>query len=161
MFYKKNRVSLDVFSCATGITRQLRDVKDQVFSVGSMGPGVVVYPTSNTIVSPVDGTVEAVFATNHCVGIRTKEDFEIIIHVGVDTIKMEGEGFKTFVKKGDLVKVGEPIIEADFDLIGKKGYKKDVLLLLHGPREKSEILEEVEPGLEINVGELAFKATMK
>lgn len=160
MFYKKNKATLDVFSCVDGITRQLRDVKDTVFSLGAMGNGTVIYPTSNEIFSPVEGTVEVVYKTNHFVGIRTDNGFEVIIHVGVDTIKMNGEGFKSFVKKDDVVKVGTKILEVDFDLVAEKGFPKDVLLILHGPREKTSIIEEIEPGLEVKHGELVFKAIL-
>lgn len=161
MFYKKNKIITEVFSCVDGITRQQRDVKDQVFSVGAMGFGTVIYPVSSTITSPVKGKVEAVFPTKHFIGIRTDEGFEIIIHVGVNTIKLEGEGFETFVKQGDLVEIGDKLLEVDFDLIEQRGYSKDVLLLLHGPRENSEILEEIEPGLEVRAKDLVFKVAMK
>lgn len=161
MFYRKSKVSIDVYACADGITRQLRDVKDPVFSVGSMGFGTVIYPTTNLITSPVNGTVEAIFKTNHFIGIMTKEGFEIIIHAGVDTIKMEGDGFKSLVQKGDVVEVGAPLLEVDFDKVRKNGYSSDILLLLHGPREKTIIIEEIEPGLEVKRGDLVFKAIFK
>lgn len=160
MFYKKNKESIYLYSCVDGITRQLRDVKDTAFSIGSMGEGVVVYPTSNNVYSPVEGTIKVIFNTNHCLGIKTDNGFELLIHIGIDTIKMQGEGFKTFVNEGDKVEIGTKLFEVDFELIKKNNHPIDVLLMIKGTRNSVDIVEEIEPGLEVKSGDLVMKAIL-
>ncbi|MGL5383734.1 MAG: PTS sugar transporter subunit IIA [Culicoidibacterales bacterium] len=96
------------------------ETPDPVFSQKMMGDGYAVNPTNGTVVSPVDGTVELVFPTKHAVGLKSNDGLEIIIHVGLDTVGLKGEGFEVFVAQGDTVTRGQKLIEVDLDAIRDK-----------------------------------------
>jgi glucose PTS system EIICBA or EIICB component len=95
----------------------LADVPDQVFSQKMMGDGFAVMPTDGTVVSPVDGNIINVFPTKHAIGIKSAGGHEILIHFGIDTVKLNGEGFEALVKEGDEVKKGQPILRVDLDYV--------------------------------------------
>jgi glucose PTS system EIICBA or EIICB component len=98
----------------------LKDVPDQVFSQKMMGDGFAIDPTNGELVSPVDGKIVTFFPTKHAIGIRAESGREILIHVGVDTVNLQGEGFEALVKEGDDVKAGQPLLRVDFDQIKGK-----------------------------------------
>lgn len=100
----------------------LSSVEDRTFSTGFVGDGVAMRPTSTTVVSPVSGQVVATFPSCHAVGIRTKSGVEVLVHVGLDTVKLRGEGFTCFVEKGQKVSVGEPLLAFDPEVIEAAGY---------------------------------------
>ncbi|MDE4542660.1 MULTISPECIES: PTS glucose transporter subunit IIA [unclassified Thermoanaerobacterium] len=87
------------------------EVPDEVFAQKLVGDGVAVNPKSDIFVSPVEGVITTVFPTKHAIGIKTIEGIEIMIHVGVDTVKLNGEGFTTFINEGDKVKVGDKLLQ--------------------------------------------------
>ncbi|MED4271509.1 glucose-specific PTS transporter subunit IIBC [Geobacillus stearothermophilus] len=95
----------------------LAEVPDQVFSQKMMGDGFAVMPTDGTVVSPVDGKIINVFPTKHAIGIQSAGGHEILIHVGIDTVKLNGQGFEALVKEGDEVKKGQPILRVDLDYV--------------------------------------------
>ncbi len=97
----------------------LSEVPDQVFSTKMMGDGFAVEPTDGIITSPVDGKILNVFPTKHAVGLRTKSGLEILVHIGLDTVKLEGSGFDVYVKEGDVVKQGDTLVKADLNYISK------------------------------------------
>ncbi|MFP3122087.1 N-acetylglucosamine-specific PTS transporter subunit IIBC [Ectobacillus funiculus] len=96
-----------------GKVMPLSDVPDKVFSSKMMGDGFAVEPTNDTLVSPVDGEVINIFPTKHAIGLKTKEGYEILIHIGLDTVKLGGEGFTVFVKDGQKIKKGQQLIKID------------------------------------------------
>lgn len=106
-----------------GTVIPLAEVEDPVFSGGMVGPGVGIRPTSNIVVSPVDGTIALMFPTGHAVGIKTDTGVELLIHIGLDTVKMEGRGFKTLVTADQVVEVGTPLVEFDPAIIEEAGFK--------------------------------------
>jgi glucose-specific phosphotransferase system IIA component len=85
-----------------------------------MGDGFAINPSGNILVSPVNGTVSSVFPTKHAIGITSDEGTEILIHIGVDTVKLNGEGFTTYVNNGDTIKVGQRLVEVDFERLKSK-----------------------------------------
>ena len=93
----------------TGQTVALGTVNDPVFSSEMMGKGIGILPQSNEVYAPADGTLTVVYGTKHAYGITTKQGTELLIHIGIDTVNLKGEGFKAFVKVGDEVKVGDLI----------------------------------------------------
>lgn len=109
-------------SPATGEIVALKDVEDEVFSSGIAGQGVAVRVSNGTICAPCDGTVATVFPTKHAIGIVTDSGAEILVHIGLNTVMLEGEGFETFVKEGDRVTVGQKMVQVDTELLNKKGY---------------------------------------
>jgi len=106
----------------TGNIVALSDVPDEVFSSGVLGKGIAVEPTVGKVIAPADGEITTLFPTGHAVGIKSKNGAEILIHIGMDTVKMNGDGFKTHVQQGDKVKQGQLLIEFDIDKIKKAGY---------------------------------------
>ncbi|KOF10694.1 PTS N-acetyl glucosamine transporter subunits IIABC [Planococcus glaciei] len=96
----------------------LSEVPDEVFAKAMMGPGFGIVPSGNTLHSPVDGRVVTVFPTKHAIGIETDTGIEILIHVGLDTVKLNGEGFETLVEQGQLVQRGDALLKMDLTYLG-------------------------------------------
>ncbi|APH05518.1 glucose-specific PTS transporter subunit IIBC [Bacillus weihaiensis] len=116
----KNELVEDVFvSPLTGEIKPITEVPDQVFSGKMMGDGFAILPTEGTIVSPVNGKILNVFPTKHAIGIQSEGGKEILIHVGIDTVNLKGEGFETFVQEGDVVEQGQKLLEVDLDFVKK------------------------------------------
>lgn len=107
---------------ADGMIVSLDQVPDPVFSEKILGDGGAIIPVDGTFVAPVDGVVSQVADTLHAYGITTQDGLDILIHVGIDTVNLAGEGFKALVKEGEHVSVGTPLVEADLDFIKNKGY---------------------------------------
>ena len=87
-----------------------------------MGEGVVIEPSGNKVYAPCDATVTALFSTLHAVGLTTDDGVEVLVHVGMDTVELNGEGFTAYVAQGDRVRAGQLLLEFDADLIRSKGY---------------------------------------
>ena len=100
----------------------LSEVKDGVFSEKVMGDGFAVIPEDGTVYAPLSGLAESVFPTGHAVGISTKDGIECIVHIGLDTVNLNGEGFEPLIRQGDRVKAGQPIVKFDKQLLEEKGY---------------------------------------
>jgi PTS system N-acetylglucosamine-specific IIC component len=103
-----------------GTVIPLTDVPDEVFSKLMMGEGFAIEPSKGEVVSPVDGEIINVFPSKHAIGIRSKDGYELLIHVGLDTVKLNGEGFKEFVKQGDHVTKGQKLLEFDIESVRTK-----------------------------------------
>ncbi|KEZ52737.1 MULTISPECIES: glucose-specific PTS transporter subunit IIBC [Metabacillus] len=101
----------------TGEIHPITEVPDQVFSGKMMGDGIAITPSNGTIVSPVDGKILNVFPTKHAIGLESESGNEILIHVGIDTVNLKGEGFEAFVKEGDTVKKGQKLLEVNLDFV--------------------------------------------
>jgi len=110
-----------VVSPVDGDVVNLSEVPDEVFSKKMAGDGIAIMPRSNTFVAPVAGTVTKIFSTNHAFSIKTKSGLEVMVHIGLDTVALKGEGFKRLANEGDTVSVGKPIISADLEFIVVKG----------------------------------------
>ena len=113
--------SAEVVSPLTGQVKPLSQATDPVFSSGVMGQGVVIEPSQGELVSPVNGTVTVLFPTKHAVGIVSEEGVEMLMHIGMDTVSLDGKGFKAHVEQGDKVVVGQQLISFDMDVIKKAG----------------------------------------
>lgn len=114
--------SKNVDSPLTGSVVALFDVKDEVFSTEAMGKGVAIEPTEGKVVAPFDGKIVSLLDSHHAVGIEGNNQVEVLIHVGMDTVKLEGKHFTAHVKEGDIVKKGDLLIEFDMEAIKKEGY---------------------------------------
>ncbi|RDE34244.1 PTS glucose transporter subunit IICBA [Parageobacillus thermoglucosidasius] len=106
-----------IASPLTGEVVPLSEVPDQVFSQKMMGDGFAIMPTDGTVVSPVDGKIVNVFPTKHAIGIESAGGHEILIHFGIDTVKLNGQGFTALVQQGDEVKKGQPILSVDLEYV--------------------------------------------
>ncbi|GAA0489789.1 beta-glucoside-specific PTS transporter subunit IIABC [Alkalibacterium indicireducens] len=100
----------------------LSKLDDAAFSSGALGHGIAIQPTEGTLLSPADGIVTTLFPTNHAVGVTTESGAEILMHIGMDTVQLEGKYFSSYVKQGDKVTMGQPLIEFDIDKIEQAGY---------------------------------------
>lgn len=98
----------------------IAEVEDPVFSKKMMGDGFAIIPASGSVVSPIDGEIVSVFPTKHAIGIKSVNGYEILIHVGLDTVQLDGEGFTALVKDGEKIKAGQEILQFDLEIIKKK-----------------------------------------
>ena len=94
-----------------------KEINDEVISQGLLGQGYGVLPVGNVVYAPVNGRVDVVTVTNHAIGILTDNGAKVLVHVGLDTIKMDGKGFKRYVEAGDIVAAGQPILTFDGEAI--------------------------------------------
>ena len=98
LFFKKEKI-VEFKSPVSGETVDLTEVPDQVFASKMVGDGIAFKPDQGILFAPVSGEIVQVFPTKHAIGLRTKEGLEVLIHIGIDTVEMKGEGFKSFIKK--------------------------------------------------------------
>ncbi len=101
----------------------LSNIEDGAFSSEAMGKGVAIEPMEGKVISPVNGVVTALFQTKHAICITSDEGLEILIHIGMDTVKLEGQYFTAYVKQGDVVKIGDLLVEFDINKIKEAGYE--------------------------------------
>ena len=114
----------------------MSEVKDEMFSQKMMGDGVAVEPTEGVVVAPADAEVTMVMADScHAVGLRMDNGAELLIHIGVDTVKLEGRGFELLVKMGDRVKAGAPLVKFDRSVIHEAGYQDTVIMAVTNSSE--------------------------
>lgn len=99
----------------------MTEVPDPVFAEKVLGDGIAVDPTEGTVYSPVDGTIFQIAHTFHAMGIESDDGLEILVHLGIDTVKLEGKGFQSFVEVGQKVKKGDKIMEMDIGFIREQG----------------------------------------
>lgn len=114
-FKKENNVKL--YAPMTGEIIDLEKVPDEVFASKMVGDGLAIRPTEKEVLSPCDGKIVQLFPTKHAIGIETKEGIEILIHIGIDTVTLNGNGFKSFVSVGDKVFAGDKLLEIDLEHI--------------------------------------------
>ncbi|WP_052256281.1 PTS glucose transporter subunit IIA [Salinicoccus sp. YB14-2] len=112
--------SLEIKSPFNGKYVKLEDIPDPVFAEKMMGEGFGIEPSDGEVVSPVAGEVMQVFPTNHAVGIKTENGIELLIHIGLETVAMDGQGFTGHVSEGDSVEVGDKLVSFDMDLVSKE-----------------------------------------
>ena len=125
MFGFMKRKVREVFSPVDGQIVTLESVDDEVLSQKMVGDGVAVMPVTNQFTAPLDGVVTKIFSTNHAYSIKNDKDLEVMVHIGLETVALNGEGFTRIAKEGDAVKVGDVIIEANLAYI--KEHAKDII----------------------------------
>lgn len=125
----------------TGKVLPLSEVPDQVFSSGAMGKGIAIDPEVGELVAPADGEITTIFPTGHAVGITTTDGAEILIHIGMDTVELNGNGFEILVKQGDLVKAGDLLIRFDIEAIRAAGYSVITPVVITNTDAFADILE--------------------
>lgn len=118
----QNDIKLEIGAPMKGKIIPLNQIEDEVFASGVAGYGVGIIPTDGSVVSPVDGKVTVVFPTKHAIGITTSEGVELLIHIGINTTMLNGNGFEVFVKQGDSVLKGQKLVHFDMEFISKMGY---------------------------------------
>ena len=109
-------------ACLNGTVVPLADVKDEAFASGALGDGIAIEPTDGELVAPADGEISSTFETHHAVGMTTADGAELLMHIGIDTVKLGGKHFTYLVNEGDKVKKGQPLIRFDLEAIKAEGY---------------------------------------
>lgn len=128
-----------VYAPIKGKAIALEEVNDGVFSAGMLGKGIGIEPAEGRAVSPVNGTISVVFDTKHAIGITSDEGIEVLIHIGLDTVQLNGEPFNVHVKVGDKVKVGDLLAEFDMDKIKEAGYKTVTPIIISNTDAYSDV----------------------
>lgn len=140
LFKKKEKVTDIVLTAPiSGKMLALENVPDPVFAKKMMGDGIAVDPVNGKVVSPIDGKIIQVFPTKHAVGISTNNGVEILIHIGLDTVNLNGEGFTSHVNEGDQVKQGELLISFEIDLVREKTKSTVTPIIITNTEDIAEI----------------------
>ena len=142
----------------TGTALAMKDAPDAVFASLSMGNGVVIEPSEGAVYAPVSGTVSLVFATKHAIGLTADDGAEILIHIGVDTVELEGKPFTSHCSQGDHVKAGDLLMEADLTAIDAAGKPTATMIVVTNSDEFSSITPKVGP---VKAGEASCTLTKK
>ncbi len=118
----------------------LNEINDQAFSTGALGKGIGIKPISHVIHSPIDGEVLTVFPTKHAIGLRSDQGVEVLIHIGIDTVSLEGKYFTMNVKQGDRVRTGQPIGEVDFEKVREAGYDPTTIVVITNTNDFLDVI---------------------
>lgn len=129
----------DIASPSTGKVVPMAEIDDPVFSAGTLGDGVGIVPEDNAVYSPVSGTIVSAMKSGHAYGIKTEDGVEVLVHIGINTVKMKGEGFAPAVKKGDTVKQGELLATVDFAKVTEAGYDTTIVLAVTNTKALSAV----------------------
>lgn len=150
--------TLTLVSPENGKIMPLSEVKDDVFSSGAMGKGVAIEPTDGVLHAPADGKIIMTFETGHAIGMKTKTGAEILMHIGMDTVNLQGKGFDTLVKKDQEVKDGEPLVKFDIDLIKKAGYPVTTPMVVTNSKDFDDIKQIAQGDVKVGQVILELKA---
>jgi glucose-specific phosphotransferase system IIA component len=141
-----------ILSPLKGVVLSLSEIPDATFKEEMMGKTIAIRPTSGVVVAPFDGEVATLFHTRHAIGLIGADGVEVLIHVGIDTVKMNGEGFKAFVKTGDRVTRGQKLIEFDLPLIEKSAKSIITPIVVTNPESMKNPIA-IPVGQEIKTGD--------
>jgi len=142
MFGFLKRKVRDIYAPVDGNVVKLESVDDEVFSQKMVGDGVAIMPISGDFTAPIDGVVSKIFSTNHAYSIKSDKDLEVMVHIGLETVALDGKGFTRVASEGDSVKVGDMIIKADLAYI--REHAKDIItpIIITDESDIKEILKE-------------------
>ena len=127
------KTGLELTAMTDGRCIPLEEVNDPVFSGKALGDGIAIVPEDCVIAAPCDGTVSMLAETLHAFGMTRDDGLELMVHIGIDTVALKGEGFEALVSQGDQVKKGEPLIRFDAAFMEKKGIDMTTMLILLNP----------------------------
>ncbi|MGL5973511.1 MAG: PTS sugar transporter subunit IIA [Oscillospiraceae bacterium] len=149
--FKKGKRQGEIFATQDGVSIDVSEVPDEVFSSKMLGESIAIIPSSNDVFSPVNGTVVDVNENLHAYSITSDDNVDVLVHIGIDTVELKGEGFESFVKVGDNVKVGDKLATADLDFIKSKGYGIHTIIILNNDEIKDLEFnnKDVEKGKDI------------
>jgi PTS system glucose-specific IIA component len=158
----KKKITIDteeIFSPMSGDVIQLSEVPDPVFSQKMMGDGIAIIPKSGKVVSPVNGHIIQVFPTKHAIGIRSEKGLEILIHIGLETVELNGKGFEVLVSSSQPVKAGDPLVNVNLEYL-KSNNKEIVTPMIITNMDK---ILKVEPSQmqETTCGEVLLSCNIK
>ena len=122
---KEVNKEIEIYAQVTGEYINIENIPDPVFAQKMMGEGFGINPTEGEVVSPIEGKVDNVFPTKHAIGLKADNGLEILVHIGLDTVQLDGQGFEILVSSGDTVQVGDPLLKFDLEYI--RNNAKDVI----------------------------------
>src|SRR5690625_880342 len=140
---KKAEDSISIVAPVDGKRIPLEEVPDQVFSQKMMGEGVAIKPDNGVIVSPIQGTIKQVFPTKHAIGIQALNGAEILIHIGLETVELKGEGFTLHVQEGAKVNQGQKLITFDGETMQEQGKNMITPIIITNTDEMGDIRTEI------------------
>jgi PTS system glucose-specific IIA component len=147
LFGKKESV-VQIMAPLNGKIVDITHVPDPVFSQKMMGDGVAIEPVDGLVVSPIEGEVVSIFPTKHAIGLKTKSGLELLIHIGLETVNLNGEGFETFVTVGDKIKPGDKLISFNLDIIREKAASTITPIII---TNTDEWVKQIDKKLDIDV----------
>ena len=131
MFFSKKERSL--LAVANGTSLPLSEVPDEAFATGLLGEGFAIDPADGTVYSPIDGTVESIADSKHAYTLRSEDGLDVLVHIGIDTVELKGEGFLPMVREGDRIRAGEVLARADLNLLHGKNFPCVILVVITNP----------------------------
>ena len=148
--FLKRRQLPELAAVISGKCIPLEEVKDEVFASKAMGDGVAIVPESSEVVAPCDGSLRLVANTGHAFGMVSNDGVEILIHIGIDTVKLDGKGFDVLAKQGEEVKKGQPIIRFDPDIMKDNNLDMTTMMIL---LSKDVMIETYNTGSKLKKGQ--------
>jgi len=143
-----------IVAVVDGRVLPLDKVTDQTFSRELLGETIAIKPSDDIFVSPANGVLEMLFSTKHSYGVRMKNGQTVLVHIGIDTVELKGQGFKAFAKQGDTVKAGQKIISADLYAIKSAGYQTTTMMIVTGVSGGTANEQFVSPGTYVMKGQV-------
>lgn len=137
-----NQLEVEVYSPISGEVKDLGQVNDPVFAGKMMGDGIAIEPSDETVYAPFDGEITMISPTQHAIGITNSEGVELLIHIGLDTVKLNGEGFEVLVEENQEIKKGTALINFDKELINSEGYESVIPVIITNTNEFNEIIQD-------------------
>lgn len=138
-FFKKKNVQNNLYAFASGTSMPLSKVPDEVFSAGLLGDGIAIKPRTGELYSPADGEITLAADTGHAVGIKMANGMELILHIGLDTVSLNGKGFQVLVKTGDHVPKGAPLVRFSKETIAQANLSDMIILAVTNSAEYPQI----------------------
>ncbi|AEB07540.1 PTS system IIA component, Glc family [Coriobacterium glomerans PW2] len=148
-----------LYAPVSGRVATMAEVPDPVFSGEVLGAGCAVWPDGDVIYAPASGKVSVTMG--HAVGLITDDGIELLVHIGVDTVNLQGKGFTGFVKQGDAVSAGQALIRFDSDVIKEAGYEDCVVLAVSNTAEFADVAMIAQAGSTVSAGDAVVKITRK
>lgn len=152
--FKKKEIVKELKAVCNGNVIPITEVKDDVFSSCMLGGGIAIQPSDSQsmVIAPIDGEISVVMdGSNHAVGLKVAEGFDLLLHIGIDTVSLNGEGFTSYVSMGQKVKAGDNLIKFDKDLVEAKGLCADVIMIALDNPELPKL--EYQTGVAAKAGE--------
>lgn len=159
IFKKKEKIIVTIYSPLNGKVIELKDVPDEAFAQKMVGDGCAIEPDKGVICSPINGQLMSIFPTNHAIIFETTDGLEMIVHFGVDTVKLEGKGFQKLREPGSI-KVGNEIVKYNLDEIKDNVISTKTPIIINN-MEKVEKIEVLSLGKIVKVGEPIMKIVLK
>ena len=159
IFKKKEKIVVTIYSPINGKVIELKEVPDEAFAQKMVGDGCAIEPDKGIICSPIDGQLMNIFPTNHAIIFETIDGLEMIVHFGIDTVKLDGKGFQKLREPGPI-KIGDEIVKYNLDDI-KDGVPSTRSPIIINNMEKVEKIEVLSLGKVIKIGEPIMKITLK